>query len=640
MAVPKSSLDTHLRTVRLIAEHRQYEAEKKMLEDFSECYTSIHEFLGVEYAKYAQDDKLTYEILQQKGEYARFCEEVVNKYEGITQAAYNTVNILVNDTYKLCYQGMVDAVTKNGRASDLASELKSIRAVTSDIIKRSVENPIPKLKLSTVLQRNRKAVIAGIKREITVGLSLGDRMSTMAERITKQVKTNYTQSMLIARTEAHRVREGGFNDAASRIDEVLKDNNSEYRMVKTWHNRKDSAVRHTNLANHVQMEGQTVLQDEQFTLVQSGAKADHPGASGVAAEDCNCRCFLTTELMNDAEFFAATGRHFDGSTKQTTKPKKPATEKKIETSVDELKTENFPAAFTATTAEKKNTQMLADYVNSLDRADPNVVSLYNKMGKMESVVSEGVPFKISHGSDYAVNSKYYISSGKYAEVKLTIPKIDSNNLIGAVNTTLHEEMHLMDLFLREDRNIRGAFTESKTLASRYITAVKTTNPTIGSKVKNVFKQFKEEYDLLDAEKEALKARKIQELKDDMFPDGKDFWSCSFTKFKEYEKRRKKVAKEIEEEYGWKARGIMEGGIDALQDIYDALNGGRYRGNEVMYGHGIEYYKSFSNRTSEILANYGALSVTRPDLIELLREDKPELVASLEQLIKDMIKKVK
>ncbi len=310
MAVSERALDAHLRTVRRIAEHREYEAEKKMLEDFTECYTDIREFLGVEYAKYAEDDRLTYDILQKKGEYARFCEEVINKYEGITPKCYDTVNSLVNDTYELCYKGMADAVAKSKRVEDLADALKSIKAVTPETIKRSVENPIPKLRLDPVMQRSRKKVIAGIKREITIGLSQGDRMSTMAKRITDKVKIGCNQSMLIARTEAHRVREGGFNDAASSIDDTLKDSNSKYRLVKVWKTMRDARVRDTGEVSHVQMQGQTVLQDEDFVMVLSGATAPVPGQSGVAAEDCNCRCYASRDIMDDAEFFAATGRHF------------------------------------------------------------------------------------------------------------------------------------------------------------------------------------------------------------------------------------------------------------------------------------------------------------------------------------------
>ena len=47
----------------------------------------------------------------------------------------------------------------------------------------------------------------------------------------------------------------------------------------------------------------------------------------------------------------------------------------------------------------------------------------------------------------------------------------------------------------------------------------------------------------------------------------------------------------------------------------------------------------TSRVHETIANYAALSVTRPDLIDLLRADKPELVAELDATIKELLKKV-
>ena len=639
----ESELERYLVQVRRIAESREAGAERKIRKMYKELAENLNSWLGNVYAKYAEDDRLDYSILRSKGQYARFLEEVQSKIDGIYPELKSEVENLIDTTYRVCWHGMYNGVTKSKRVEDLKKTFSASKYITPEQIKAAVQNPISKLRLNPVLNRNRQQIMSNIRREIGVGLSNGDRMSTMARRIQHHVDNDRSKAMLIARTEAHRVREVGFNDSAERIDKIMQDNNSEYRMVKTWRNVGDLAVRKTDKANHVDMEGQTVLADEEFTMIRSGAKAKCPGTSGVAAEDCNCRCRASRDIMNDAEFHATTGRHFPGYVAPTTPiPNKSNNILQNQSDADIIKIEpsEYPKAFTATKAESKNTQTLMDYINDLENPNDDTLQLYKLMGKMESIESEGIPFKISHASGYAVDSKYYTISGKYAEVKITIPKINSNNIIGAVNTTLHEEMHLMDLFLREDKNIHGAFTESQTLASRYITTVQTTDPVIGLKVKSVFEQFKKEYNRISKEQSALKIQKIQELRDELFPNRESIWSSGYDTLKEYEKRRKKIEKEIDEDYGWEKRGIMGGGVDALQDIYDALSGGRYRGNEVMYGHGAEYYRSISNRTSEILANYGALSLTRPDLIELLREDKPELVASLEQLIKDMVKKVK
>lgn len=91
-----------------------------------------------------------------------------------------------------------------------------------------------------------------------------------------------------------------------------------------------------------------------------------------------------------------------------------------------------------------------DYVNNLEGADANVVALYNRMGKLENVESNGLPFKISHGKDHAVTTYMNPMTGKLMEVRLTIPKLQGDNLAGQVNTMLHEEMHLMDLYGRTD----------------------------------------------------------------------------------------------------------------------------------------------------------------------------------------------
>ena len=64
-------------------------------------------------------------------------------------------------------------------------------------------------------------------------------------------------------------------------------------------------------ANHMVLDGQTVLADENFDL-KDGHTAPAPGMSGVAGHDINCRCIVVREVMDDAEFFAKTGRHLPG----------------------------------------------------------------------------------------------------------------------------------------------------------------------------------------------------------------------------------------------------------------------------------------------------------------------------------------
>lgn len=110
-------------------------------------------------------------------------------------------------------------------------------------------------------------------------------------------------------------------------------------------------------------------------------------------------------------------------------------------------------------------------------------------------------------------------------------------------------------------------------------------------------------------------------------------------YSDYKKQYSKLQSLLESERDYECRNIMGGGIGNLQDIYDALSGGVFRDTGVVkYGHGGKYYQSVNSRVHETIANYAALSVTRPDLIELLRADKPELVAELDAVIVELLKK--
>ena len=83
---------------------------------------------------------------------------------------------------------------------------------------------------------------------------------------------------------------------------------------------------------------------------------------------------------------------------------------------------------------------------------------------------------------------------------------------------------------------------------------------------------------------------------------------------------------------------MGGGVNQLQDIYDALSSGNYRDMGIVkYGHGSKYYNNINTKVKEIVANFSSLSISRPDLIEMLKKDKPKLVEELNNLIDEMLR---
>ena len=279
----------------------------------------------------------------------------------------------------------------------------------------------------------------------------------------------------------------------------------------------------------------------------------------------------------------------------------------------------------------KNTQALVDYVNSLEGADANTVALFNRMGKLESVESNSIPFKISHGKNHAVSTSSYTFTGELAEVKLTIPKLQGENLAGQVNTTLHEEMHLMDLYGR--RNVKKSGNWFSTSRQSLVDKFKQTSSDMSDDVKKLFAEHDEKWKEVSSAVRSKYNSQITALNDAMM--NRTFQGT----YSDYKKQYNKLQSLFESERDYECRNIMGGGIGNLQDIYDALSGGVFRDTGVVkYGHGGKYYQSVNSRVHETIANYAALSVTRPDLIELLRADKPELVAELDAVIIELLKK--
>ncbi|MCB5279347.1 MAG: hypothetical protein LHW59_07485 [Candidatus Cloacimonetes bacterium] len=82
--------------------------------------------------------------------------------------------------------------------------------------------------------------------------------------------------------------------------------------------------------------------------------------------------------------------------------------------------------------------------------------------------------------------------------------------------------------------------------------------------------------------------------------------------------------------------VLGGGVDMLEDIYDALSGGAFYDSEaILCGHGKTYYRVKGNKEMELIANYTSLSIERPDLIAQLRKDKPDLCRELDRVMYEL-----
>ena len=306
MNFDNTELDKLLRQLRKIEEHRSVSAEKKIRKIYKQILAELKLFLSDTYINYAIDDKLTYATLQQYGYYGRFIEEVEEKLSGISPQISNEITKTVENAYQAMYDGSIQAVKKAAGSNLLLHQfLDGVQGTTPEIVKRAVENPIPKLTLKDTLEKNRKDIIYDIKREVNTGLLNGDRYTTVAKRISKSLDGDYKKSVRIARTESHRVIEAGHNDANVAMDEKLK--GSGYRLIKIWHTMEDERVRPKRGRgkkpkgeyNHIILNN--VKAPMNYLFNSEGTKAFAPSQSGKAGFDINCRCSISTELVTDKE---------------------------------------------------------------------------------------------------------------------------------------------------------------------------------------------------------------------------------------------------------------------------------------------------------------------------------------------------
>lgn len=307
-------LQYYFAQLRRIEETREKTAEKEIRKIYKDMLKDLQHFIADEYVKLADEGKLTYEILRGKGEYARFLEEVEQRLNKISPKVSKEIKTAVEEIYKLSYDGMVDAVRKSASTDELRAALHGVSSVTPETIKAAVENPVAGLTLADTLEKNRREIIYNIKRQIGIGLTVGDRMTTMAKRISESLDGDYKKAVRIARTEVHRVREAGHLESCIEIQDTLEQGVSGMEMHKIWRTMQDERVRPNKRyrtkkgwkttrgsgPDHQKMDGQEVPVKEKFDL-GGGVTAMAPGQSGVAGHDINCRCTVIYKLREKAK---------------------------------------------------------------------------------------------------------------------------------------------------------------------------------------------------------------------------------------------------------------------------------------------------------------------------------------------------
>ena len=617
----------------------------KAANDISEKLVLSNGRINLLLAHYDELDDVQKSILQSQIYQRNFQNSLKKQIDGflkdLESKQYDSIDSYLKDCYETGFIGTMYDLHGQGIPLIMPIDQKKVAAAIK------LDPKISK-NLYTKLGEDVNFLKKRIANNISRGIATASEYKVIARNIAADSNVGFNRAMRIARTEGHGVQV----QAAVDVQHEAKAKGAD--IVKQW----DAALDGRTRESHRQVDGEIRELDEKF----SNNMMYPSDPAGGAAEVVNCRCALLQRakwaldddeletLKDRAKYFKLDKtENFEDFKKKylkaaenvasqaTEKSSKTVdkTDKKVYKEGEKLDISNFSPAFTSK-SEAKNTQKLIDYVNNLEGANPAVMKLYNSIGKLEKYEKMGIDFKISHASSHAVSTTGFYS-GKITEVKLTIPKLSGENLAGQVNTTLHENMHLIDLMLKENPDsFKGKWFSAAN--TKLVEAFNKTDQSIGDGIKTIFAAHDKEHAAITERLRDVYTKEHEKLVEKYLPNG--VWGAG-ANYKEYQKQQKKLQKKIlDEQRDYESRNIMGGGIGNLQDIYDAISGGQFRDNgTVKYGHGSKYYSKSENKILETIANYGSLSVTRPDLVEELRKDKPELVAALDELIEEMGKKV-
>ena len=501
-----------------------------------------------------------------------------------------------------------------------------------------------------------------IKNAVARGLLTGEHPNKIAQRIQgiysgTEAGSPHKRAVRIARTETARVM-------SEATQETLR---SAGAMGVKVRNRWDATLDGKTRESHRQVDGEIREVGEKFS---NGLRRVGDGG---AADSINCRCCMTPVLdgfepdspvrrnnetgelmpyMTYREWEKTRGVVAQPPAAAKAKAAKPKT-KTVEKAAEPVRVEvvtltldGVPAEFKKGAA-KKRTQKLFDFVNDLQAKaaaaakageqitppNPKVLKLYANLSAVQSVRGRSVPLEVKYSaSGHAVSEWKQRSSGKTVKVQIKNPKLDGDDITGQVQTSLHELGHLIDcLFFDEHGNWRTTSRIVPFVKARGSALVFTTDD-ISDEVKAVFTEAKEAYKHGDEAAKGWLDGKLREI-EEKYPEIKT--DPSHVPLAYYSERSK-LYKEYDKQRDYMVRNEMMG-LNNFTDIYDALSEGYFRDRgEVKYGHGSRYYSKPYSRAREIFANYCALSVTRPDLIEVLRRDKPELVNALDEMTDEML----
>ena len=222
-----------------------------------------------------ESDEMTQSKIYQKRYQEAMKAQISAALDELHKKSNQTIEEYLTRSYQHGYVGTMYSLHKQGMP--LLSPIDQ-RAVTRAIRTDSKLSGRLYGELGVDMQKLKKT----IRREISVGISIGSDYSMIARQVQISSGIPLKRAKTIVRTEGHRIQQQSADDARNAAK------GQGCQVVKQW----DAVLDGNTRTDHRILDGQIREVGEPFEI--DGKKAEYPGAFGRPEEDCNCRCVALT----------------------------------------------------------------------------------------------------------------------------------------------------------------------------------------------------------------------------------------------------------------------------------------------------------------------------------------------------------
>lgn len=259
--------------------------EKEVLQTFLDDEDAAIKNLEKSYARALRDIETRIKILQademtqSKIYQVQYQQALKAQIEGIIEKLHSDNYTSVQRYLDACYKkGFVGTMySLHGQGMPILAPIDQRAAFRAVMLDSRLST-----NLYTAIGIDTSKLKQDIRREISVGISIGSDYNMIARQVQISSGIPLKRAKTIVRTEGHRIQQQSADDARNAAK------GQGCQVVKQW----DAVLDGNTRTDHRILDGQIREVGEPFEI--DGKKAEYPGAFGRPEEDCNCRCVALT----------------------------------------------------------------------------------------------------------------------------------------------------------------------------------------------------------------------------------------------------------------------------------------------------------------------------------------------------------